>query len=321
MIIFGMNLPLPEILLLMVFGVLGSLVLILIQLTKLQKMTSEERNELEQLEKLALQEQKDLQEIKQYEGMEAMDLRKFEKEILTLEEDTNTLYLKRLAPNVYKLQNYTLWALKKGMSPTEIKEKLLHKGWKDNELVEMVIDDTLKYMRYFKDKGGKVDIPTVNVEETTKIIKPVKVVHLPAEEIKKEVPGKKLKQDKPKLVKSESQKPKKTKSKKAKKISKKLEKLPTDNLSDIEKELTKLEADLEMKSDPAKKVQKKTTKKSKKTSAKNPKKRAKKKTAATKKPAKKVKTTKKTTKKNKKAEGASVLLEADKDIDVHVKYK
>ena len=177
MLVFGsINLPLPELFLILVMLFFVFLVMIVLQLQKLSKMTEEEQKELAELEKLAQEEKKDLEQIKSYEQMEKFDLSKFEQEIKELEEETDTLYLKKLAPDLYKLQNYTLWALKKGMTPSQIKENLLSKGWKDHKLMDMIITDTLKYQGYYKDKKGDVLVPEIKIEETTKIMKPVKVV-------------------------------------------------------------------------------------------------------------------------------------------------
>ena len=84
MLVFGANLPLPEIFFLLILIFLALLVVILLQLGKLQKMTAEERKELEELEKLAQEEKADLEQIKAYESMHATDLKKFEKDIIEL---------------------------------------------------------------------------------------------------------------------------------------------------------------------------------------------------------------------------------------------
>jgi hypothetical protein len=319
MIIFGLNLPLPEILFIMVILFFGCLVLIFLQLQKLQKMTSDERHELEELEKMATQEQKDLTQIKSYESMQSLDIQKFEKDIGNLEEDTDTLYLRRLAPNVFKLQNYTLWAIKKGMKPEEIKANLLNKGWKDDKLVEMVVDDTLKYMGYFRDRKGKVDLPAVKVEETTKIVRPVKIVQVQAPPIQKTVT---------KVIRVKSKKRKASKSRKKTKAAKKTP--ASDDFKDIEKELTRLESDLKSTSKEKKSKAKRAKKTGKaKVVSKTVKKAVKKvpKPKTTAKPAKPVKEVKKKTAKTKakvneakNSKSGSVTVHADKDVDVHVKY-
>ena len=137
MITFGIiNLPLPEIFFILVITFFVFLVMIIIQLQKLKQMTADEQKELVELARLAQEEKKDLEQIKAYEAMESRDLTIFEKGIHDLEEDTDTLYLKKLAPDLYKLQNYTLWAIKKGLDPKQIKENLINKGWKDQNLIE-----------------------------------------------------------------------------------------------------------------------------------------------------------------------------------------
>jgi len=159
MIIFGINLPLAEFFFLIIILLFVFLVMILMQLKKLQKMTSDERKELEELEKLAQQEKTDISEIKDFEkGFEArqeVDLSKFESEILELEKSTDTMYIKNMAPDLYKIQNYTLWAIKKGLSVEQIKKNLLGKGWKDDKLIEMIIEDILKYTGYYKENKAK----------------------------------------------------------------------------------------------------------------------------------------------------------------------
>ncbi len=224
MIIFGLNLPLPELFLLLIIVFFVFLVMILAQLQKLQKMTAEERKEIEELETLVQEEKKDLEQLKAFEKMESYDLVKFEKELFELEEETDTIYLRKLAPNLFKLQNYVLWALKKGLSPKQIKENLLSKGWKDTKFIEMVIDDTLKYQGYYKNRKGKVESPSIKIEETTKIIQPVKVVKVEKPEVKKTV---ERAPPHPKARKVITAKPR-----------------PSDDLSKIESELTALQKDL-----------------------------------------------------------------------------
>lgn len=289
MITFGiLNLPLPEIFFILIIIFFVFLVMIIIQLQKLKQMTADEQKELIELSRLAQEEKKDLEQIKAYEQMESKDLTIFEKGIHDLEEDTDTLYLKKLAPDLYKLQNYTLWAIKKGLDPKQIKENLINKGWKDENLIEMVINDTLKYTGYYNDKKGDVSVPNIKIEETTKIIRPVKVVKVGS---KKKVSNKKTvsrKKPKPKVKKTTAKKIAKKKPVVKKKP--KLEK--TDSFDDIEKELQKLETDLKKET----KTEKKTVKKPKSAVKKGTGKKATKKQSSTKK-ATVVKTKKATVKK------------------------
>ena len=150
MLVFGsINLPLLELFLILVLLFFVFLVLIIFQLQRLQRMTSEEKEELNELERLAQEEKQDIESIKAYETLESADIGKFEKGILELEEDTETLYLKKLAPDLYKIQNYVLWAMQKGHSPEQIKQDLLSKGWKDTKLMDMVMHDILRYKGYY----------------------------------------------------------------------------------------------------------------------------------------------------------------------------
>jgi hypothetical protein len=272
-------------------------------------MTAEERIELEELEKLAQEEKKDLEQIKAFESLESTDLSRFEKEIAELEQETDTLYLKKLAPDLYKVQNYVLWALQKGLSPEQVKENLLKRGWKDKELIEMIIDDVLKYKGYYVEKKGKVLIPELKTEQperieekvTTKLIEkqPV-VVH------KTIITTKKPKEKKTKKTKA-----------KASKITRKRKK--KDGLTKVEKTLDKLEKDLEKEKKTQEKSPKKKSKKTKTVKTKTSKKTVSKK--STKKATIKKRSKKSAKTKKKKETIASVILHADKDVNVQVQYK
>ena len=298
MIIFGINLPLPELFLMLVAVFFIFLIMILVQLQRLKNMTSDEKKELEELEKLAQQEKSDLNEIKKYQAQESTDLARFEKELLELEADTDTLYLKKLAPDLFKIQNYTLWALKKGLNSKQIKENLTKKGWKDNPLIEMVIEDTLKYKGYYKGKKGNVNVPSVKIEETTRVIQPVKIVKVETPSVPK-IPVKKSSINKIQV----------------KKIK------PSDDFTKIEKELKELEKNLVKEKKTSKRTTGKTSKKkvSKPNKSKTKKKATKKNSAKTSK--KKAKTSIKKKTVGKSSNEGSVIVEAKKGTDVRVKYK
>ncbi|MFH2021227.1 MAG: hypothetical protein ABIJ34_07445 [archaeon] len=238
MLIFGINLPLPELFLVLVLVFLFFLVMILMQLQKLQKLTVEEQKDLEELERMEHDQMSDIDEIKRFEEKEAGNLLEFQKGIADLEEDTDTIYLKRLAPDLYKIQNYTLWALSKNMAPSQIKQNLLSRGWKDNKMIAMIIEDTLKYTGHIKKgdidqkepvaspegpqgAGGSTKNKSIQVVETTHIIKPVRIVTM------KETTQRRKSKKKPK---------KSTKKARVKKSK--------DDFRSIEKELSKLEKDL-----------------------------------------------------------------------------
>ncbi len=311
MLIFGVNFPLPEIFLILVVLFFFFLVIILLEIQKLQKMSVEEVKAIGELEKISHEQNKDINEMMDFERKQSADLAKFERAIMELEEDTDTIYLKRLAPDLYKIQNYTLWGLSKGMSPMQIKQNLLSRGWRNSKLVDMIIEDTIKYTGHIKigDLGGDAAEPPANViirevqtskdgqttvvekssdgrvkvQETTKIIKPVKVIRL-----------------KETVVRRKSKKKAARKSKAKKKSKAKTPKKASADLTSIEKELNKLEKNL--KQDMPKKISAKT-KSSKKSAA--PKKKASKKKAG----------------KSKKGESATVHLEAKKGTEVKVTYK
>lgn len=250
MIIFGMNLPLPELFFLLVVLFFIFLLMILFQLQRLQRMTTEEKDELAELEKLAQDEKADLEQIKSHESVQLVDLGKFEKEIMDLEEDTETLYLKKLAPELYKVQNYVLWALEKGQSPEQIRTSLLSKGWKDTKMVDMVITDMLKYKGYYVENKPKAVIP--EIKEPAKIVEkespkvpeqPIIIRHKTSVIKTKTVNTKKT----TKRSKSKSKalkKPKVKKTKPAKTAKQKNQKKGSDDFSDVEKELTRLEKNL-----------------------------------------------------------------------------
>ncbi|MBD3202692.1 hypothetical protein GF327_00225 [Candidatus Woesearchaeota archaeon] len=269
----GINFPIAEFLLFLSLVFSGAIIYFGYHLHKLEKLTSEEKNELAELEKIAQEEKEEIKEIENFEAMEKQDLEKleigigeitafetkekedfdkFEREMEELEVDAETLYLKKLVPDVYRIQNYVLWALKKGLSPKEIKENLAQKGWKDSKLIEMIIDDMAKYVTYYRKEKGNVALPIINIHEKTHIIKPIKYVKEKKEE------NDKIKDEKEKKKKKEKKKNKKKKS----------------SLKSVDKKLKKLEEEIEK---DEKEIEKKE-KKSKKKSKKKPKKKSKKKT-------------------------------------------
>ncbi|MBN1503110.1 hypothetical protein JW930_06195 [Candidatus Woesearchaeota archaeon] len=322
MFIFGINLPLPEILFLLALVYTFAIVYFAVHLKKLEKMTQEETKELEELEKIAQEEKSDIEAMMDTEKKEEMDITKFEKDIGELEEDTETLYLKKLVPDVYKLQNYVLWALKKGITPETIKQNLYSKGWKDKDLIDMVVADMSRYVKYYRDRKGHVELPEVKITAgSVKILEPRKFEPQP------------IKEKKPKKKKS-------TTKKKAKKESK----LKKEEIS-VEEEIQKLENELKTKKPNAVKSKKKKASKKKpkkkKAAAKKPitKKTTKKstrktasKSAAAKKPGKKTKksTTKKLGKKEQKSQPTGkpgekpksvISVEGKKDFDIDIKIK
>ncbi|MEM4397930.1 MAG: hypothetical protein QW757_04900 [Candidatus Woesearchaeota archaeon] len=260
MYVFGLNLPLPEFFFILVIIFLVLLIIIVNQLQRLQRMTSEEQQELYQLEKLAEEEKKDLDEIRKFETEENSDLNKFEKEIEELEEDTETLYLKRLAPDLYKIMNYVVWAKNKGYSNEQIKQNLESKGWKDNKLVDMVINDITKYKGYYKedrsliDKNENLEVSSTNVNE----IKDLSSNEQPKEFEKNETSTQSVVKivEKPIIIhhkteksgkersKTKKEKSKKTKQKKSKQKIKKIKRKSKSSFSSVERELAKLEKEL-----------------------------------------------------------------------------
>jgi hypothetical protein len=185
----------------------------------------------------------------------------------------------------------------------------------------MIMDDTLRYMNYYKNKKGEVDLPSVKIEETTNIIRPVRVVEVAAPpQVQTErvrvirLPARKAKRARPQ--------PKAKPKKKAKPIKKAKSLKMKDDFGDVEKELKKLEKDLtkENTKKGAKKLEKPKVVKAKLPSAKKkaavkkaPKKNtAKSKTAADKKPEE--------NKSEKNEGGPQVTIEANKGVDVKIKY-
>jgi hypothetical protein len=175
MYILGFNLPLAEFMFFLVVVLFACLVIIIFHLRKLEQMTSEERAELQELEKMTLEEKDAIDKMSQFETEEQQDLTKFEADIKEL-EGKDTMYMQKVIPDIYTLQNYTLWALKKGMSSDEIRSYLESKGWKDKDLVDMVIDDMSRYVKYYGDRKGDTGLPVVKIQETTRIIKPTKII-------------------------------------------------------------------------------------------------------------------------------------------------
>ncbi|MBU0757105.1 MAG: hypothetical protein KKF44_03490 [Nanoarchaeota archaeon] len=250
----GINFPLPEFLLVLAVIFTAAIIYFGIHLKKLERLTTEEKDELMELEKMAQEEKEEIEKLSGFENMEKLDLLKFETDIEDLEVDTETIYLKKMVPDVYKLQNYVLWALNKGMGKQDIKKNLMQKEWKDAKLVEMVIDDMSKYSHYYKGVNPAISqVPDIKVEEKTHIIQPVRIIREEVLTTKEAIakpkskakPGPKAKpRSKPKS-KMTATKNKKTSDKKPDKI---------DNMA---LQLKKIEKELNENSEPNKKAVKK----------------------------------------------------------------
>ena len=250
----GINFPIASFLLLLSVIFTIAIIYFAIHLRKLEKLTSEETAELMNLEKMAQEEKAELDEIAGFETMEREDLTRFEEEIEELEVDTETIYLKRMVPDVYKLQNFVLLSLKKGLSPEFIKQKLMSKGWADSDLIDMIVEDMTKYLDYYKKvkKDGEMpEIPKLIVEKKFDSERPGRTDFKPERNLKfKKRDEEKETPKKPEVEKKKTE-PKKVKTKK-KKIKKKIKKKKIKKskedsaLSQVEKEIAALEKELEL---------------------------------------------------------------------------
>lgn len=329
MYVFGFNVPLVELLVLLSIIFIALMIYFGVLLQKLVRMSKEEVAELQELQDMAEDDKKieeDLKgELEQLQGVEVKEevgISKFETEMGVLEESTETLYLKRLIPDVYKLQNYILWALKKGIPIDQIKVNLADKGWKDQDLIEMVVQDMSSYVDYYKNQKG-AKIPSLKIDKgalkrETELFK--------KERIKKEMESLDLPKEVVLEEKSAKKKPKKESTKKAaKKPSEKPSKKPSkkktkkkDELTSVEQELKELEEDLA-------KAKVKTKKKS--ASKKPAKKKTSKKSSAKTKSSKKSSLKKKSKPTAKKRKGADddqhsiIAIDGDEDFDLDVHLK
>lgn len=135
MFVFGIDIPLPEILFIVVILMAAGLVFLLVQMRHVNRhMTILEKTTLE---------------IRKFEEQEMEQVREFQTDIKKLEADEAELFVTRIVPTVAKLENYVAAELLNNKDPEVIKQALVRRGI-NSELATKVVNSMTFYMDYFQ---------------------------------------------------------------------------------------------------------------------------------------------------------------------------
>lgn len=157
MYVFGIDLPVPEILLVMVIIFIIALIFIFIQMRNITY-------HIGVLEKTTFQ-------IKQYEDQEQDEVRRLETDMAKLESDEAQMFVTKIVPTVSKLENYVTVELMKGRDPDDIKDAIVKKGISD-ELATRVISSMTYYLDFFHKLPDKKWDKHIDVVDDIKIQQP-----------------------------------------------------------------------------------------------------------------------------------------------------
>lgn len=134
MFVFGIDIPLPEILFILVMMMIAGLAFIIYQIWHTNK-------HMRILEDTTL-------EIRKYEEQEMDQVRRFETDMKRFEAEEAELFVTKVVPIVSKLENYVASELLKGKQPEEIKGAIVKKGM-NSDLATKVVNSMTYYMDFF----------------------------------------------------------------------------------------------------------------------------------------------------------------------------
>lgn len=135
MFVFGIDIPLPEILFVLIVLLVAALVFIIYQMRYINK-------HVKVLEDTTL-------EIRKYEEQEMEQVRRFETDMKNFEADEAEMFVAKVIPTVSKLENYVSSELLKRKNPEAIKANLERRGIKP-ELAAQVINAMTYYLDFFQ---------------------------------------------------------------------------------------------------------------------------------------------------------------------------
>jgi hypothetical protein len=154
MFVFGLDLPIPEILFVVLVLLTAALIFILIQMRHISY-------HVKVLEDTTLQIRKDEEE-------QTESVRRFETDMQKLETDEAELFVTKIVPTVSKLENYVAVELMKGKDPEEIRANIVKKGI-NSELATKVVNSMTFYMDFFQ------KLPDKNVDKHIATVEQMKV--------------------------------------------------------------------------------------------------------------------------------------------------
>ena len=152
--VFGMNLPVIEIMFVVVLLFLVGIGFMIWQM-------------IQQSRHIKILEQTTF-EIKKYEEEEAAEVHRFEMDVKSLEADEAELFVAKVLPTVTKLENYVVAELLKGKNPQVIIDALALKGIK-KDLAAKIVSSTAYYLDYYH------KLPKKQHEDHVKTVQGLKV--------------------------------------------------------------------------------------------------------------------------------------------------
>lgn len=154
MFVFGLDLPIPEILFIVMVLLTVALIFILVQMRNISY-------HIRILESTTL-------EIRNAEEAETQTVRRFETDMQKLESDEAELFVTKIVPTVSKLENYVAVELMKGRDPEEIKANIVKKGISP-ELATKVVNSMTYYLDFFQ------KLPDQNVTKHISTVEGMKI--------------------------------------------------------------------------------------------------------------------------------------------------
>jgi len=134
MFVFGIDIPLPEILFIALVLLLAAVIFTVIWMRNMNK-------HMKVLENTTL-------EIRRYEQQEIDQVKRFELDMQKLEADEAELFVGRVVPTVAKLENYVAVELMKNRSPEEVRGAIVKKGI-SADLATRVVNNMAYYLTAF----------------------------------------------------------------------------------------------------------------------------------------------------------------------------
>lgn len=132
--VFGINLPVMEILFLAMLLFIIGIIFVIIQMKNL-------KSHIKVLESTTL-------EIKRAEEEEMQKIKRFEMDISKLESEEAELFITKVIPTISKLENYVVSQMLEGVPAEKIKDDIVKRGIKE-QLANKVINSVVFYLDFY----------------------------------------------------------------------------------------------------------------------------------------------------------------------------
>ncbi len=134
MFVFGINIPLPEILFIALVLLIVVAVMVIINMRNMNR-------HMRILENQTL-------EIKRFEEQELSQVRRFEIDMQKFEADEASMFVGKVMPTVAKLENYAAVQLMKGSRPQDVRGEFVKRGIQ-SDLATRVVNNITYYLETF----------------------------------------------------------------------------------------------------------------------------------------------------------------------------